>query len=715
MSEESRSVRLRIFGVVAMCLFAAMFARLWYLQVLEREELQLEALGNVVESVYEQAPRGRILDRDGRVLVDNKVVQVVTIDPRVLADELDADEREEMYLRLAVAVSRSGRLTKLDAVEDEVLDPEYGPFDDIPVAVDVDPQLLVFIGERPDEFPGVEVVQQTVRSYPFGNLAAHLLGYVGPITLDEFEAANTSIDPTEPEAKTYQLSDDVGKTGIERIFEDQLRGVPGERRYVVNDVGRIIDELPGRQAIPGNDVWLTIDIDVQALAERELADGLDRARDQRAKAGEAAFEAAAGSVVAIDPRDGGVVAMASFPTYDPAEFVNGISTRQFEQLTAEENYSPILNRAIQGTYAPGSTFKLVTSVAAMEQGIIGPSPPGLIEVDGGYLDTGTYLLPGCDEESGTCEFTSPYSGGGRSVTLRDALVVSSDTYYYRIGGEGFFRLPRPEDEGIQATARAMGLGTSSGVQLPYERAGVVPDREYFDEQYAAGVFLRDGDQWYAGDTINLSIGQGDLLVTPLQLANVYATFGNGGRLHQPNIAAKVTAADGTVVREFGPRVLRDLEIPAEITDPILDGLNGVTRTGAIYNGTASEAFGDVGFPLDRWPVAGKTGTAERDGKADTSLFAAFGPADYPGLGIDVPGEPELAVAVVMEEAGFGSVAAAPVSARIMEPVATGAVPRARTTDEVSALIADAALDAAGDPDAEGSVGDEGAADGEAES
>jgi len=390
-----------------------------------------------------------------------------------------------------------------------------------------------------------------------------------------------------------------------------------------------------------------------------------------------------------------VLAMASFPTYDPSEFVNGISFRQFEQLTAEENYSPILNRAIQGTYAPGSTFKLVTAYAALEAGIIGPSPPGLIEVDGGYADTGTYTLPRCDDESGSCEFSSPWAGRGtRSVTLRDALTVSSDTYFYRLAGEGFFPRPRGEDEGIQEAARALGLGSRTGVQLPYEGAGVVPDRDYYDVQYDAGVFLRDGDQWFAGDTINLSIGQGSLQVTPIQLANVYATFANGGRLHQPNVATKVTGRDGRIDTEFGPRVLRELEITESTRTPILDGLSGVARVGAIYAGTASSAFADVGFPISSWSAAGKTGTAEVNGKADTSLFVAFGPSDYPGLGVDEPGEPEIALAIVMEEAGFGSVAAAPAAARILEAVATDTVPVARTVDEIEQVVQAAADEAA---------------------
>ncbi len=695
--DDAGRLRLRIFAFVALSLFGALVARLWYLQGIETEVLQAEALTNVLEPVFEEAPRGRILDRNGRVLVDNEVVQVVTVDRNVVASMGD-EERFDLYHRLAVAISRSGRLTKVTSIEQEVADPAYGPFDDVAVAVGVDPGLLVFLGERPELFPGVRVVQRTVRSYPYGNLAAHLLGYVGPITRSEWEAANAVIDFSEPDAKTYQLNDEIGKTGVERIFEDELRGVPGVRFLEVDNRGEVIRERVelGREPRPGNDVWLTIDVDLQARAEAELAGGLDRARDRVADAGEPRFAAEAGSVVAIDPRDGGVLAMASFPTYDPSEFINGISTAQFELLTSPDNYSPILNRAIQGNYAPGSTFKVVTALAAVTQGVLGPDSE-LGDVDTRLPDAGVYVYPFCEDEfeaADTCLFESPRKGlPEASFDLAEAITVSSDVYFYRLGGEGFWRRPAgPDgDEGIQATARSLGLGAGSGVQLPYERAGVVPDRDYFDLQAERGVFLRDGSQWFAGDTINLAIGQGDVLITPVQLANVYATVANGGRLHQPNIAVKVVTAGGDLVREFGPRVLRDLELPPGTLDPIVDGLLGVPRRGGV-TGTAWLAFEGSGFPLARWPVAGKTGTAEVDGRADTSLFAAWGPNDHRVLGIDVPGDPEIALAVVLEEAGFGSTAAAPVAAAILEPLATDSLPRALTQDELAARDREAAAE-----------------------
>ena len=700
---ERQGFRLHVVGIVAVCLVAALFARLWYLQVLESEELQTAAATNILRVVYTEAPRGRVFDAKGRILVDNRVVQVVTIDRLEFRAGLDDSEQREVLEELAETISRSGRLTKVRHIEERLASLEFGPFDKVPVAIDINPDLLLYLGERPDLFPGVSVEERTVRSYPYGELAAHLLGYVGPLTESEYLAQRAQIDPTDPLAKTYQPGDEIGKTGVERIFESQLRGVPGVRIFEVNRLEEIVKvhHDKGRQPMPGNDVHLTVDLDVQSLLERELRRGLDEARRQESPEDDPDapdFVASAGAAVALDPRDGSILAMASFPTFDPRDFVNGISQRLFNDLTATENFSPILNRSIQGLYAPGSTFKVVTAYAALSQGVVGADVSSLIAVDEFYNDTGTYRYPFCVEESDTCVFESPYCCE-RGVDLRDAITVSSDTYFYRLGGEGFFVRRSPLDEGIQESARAFGLGSHTGIPLPHERAGVVPDKEYYDYQFEQGVFLRGGDQWFAGDTINLAIGQGNLLATPLQMANLYAVLASEGKVHQPNIATRVTDRDGEVLEEFGPRLVRELDWTAQVARPLLDGLNGVTAynlpssTGgeALLRGTAYEAFnlpgeGGVNFPLDAWPVAGKTGTAEKRGEADYAWFAAFGPATWPERGYRHT--PEVVVAMVLEQAGFGGDVAAPAVARVLLPIATDTVERARTAREVDACYAE---------------------------
>ena len=706
------ALRMRVFAFVAIVLFGGLVARLWYLQGIEaqQEEFERQATTNTLTQVYEEAPRGRILDRAGRVIVDNEIVEVVTVD-RGIIDDLDPEVRDDLFLRLAVAVSRSGRLTKVSDIEAQYNDPSFGPFERVPVAVDVNPELFVFLEERPDTFPGVDVIEQTVRSYPYGSVAAHVLGYVGPITRAEWEVRNAEIErdwegrdiPLAGEEgdrpKTYQLNDEIGKTGVESIFEDELRGTPGIRWLEVDASRRVVDEYEelAQPPVPGNDVWLSIDLDLQALAEQELREGLDRARINglnNPQPGEPPIVASAGSVVALDPRNGDLLAMASFPTYEPADFVNGISSTQFQELISEDNFSPILNRAIQGTYAPGSTFKLVTSLAALEEGVIGDGDEALWTAGHRYSDVGTYTYSGCVAESSTCEFSSPWAGRGvRNVNLAEALTVSSDTYYYELAGEGFWLREGADedgllrDEGIQKWSRLLGLGVDSGIQLPYERSGAVPDRDYYDQQFDAGVFSIDGSGWFAGATILLSIGQGEMLVTPLQLANTYATFANGGVLHQPNVATRITDQDGNTVREFGPRVLRDLDIPPEFHDPIEEGLVGVTmQSTQVGRGTAYSVFANADFNLWDWPVAGKTGTAEVKTaetilKADTSLFAAYGPVYRDGATVAPDVEADLAIAVILEESGFGSDAAAPVAAEIFEKWPTDTVPVVRSLDE----------------------------------
>ncbi|MFT5202202.1 MAG: penicillin-binding protein 2 [Candidatus Aldehydirespiratoraceae bacterium] len=677
--EDTGRIRLRVYAFVVLILFGALFTRLWYLQGIESEGFREAAEAQVLREVFEEAPRGRILDRSGRVIVDNKVVDVVTIDKAAL-DGMSDEAQMEMFHSLAVAISRSGRPTKLDSIVDEMNSVQYDSFDVVPVAVDVDPSLLVFIGERPTAFPGVDVETRTVRSYPFGSLAAHVLGYVGPVTLGELQASNERIDEAAAGSKAYQLSDEIGKTGIERIFEDVLRGVPGVRYIEVDSVGRVVRERTefSRAPVPGHDLFLTIDIDLQAMAEAELESSLAARRGRTDDFGNV-FVSPAGSVVATDPVTGELLAMASFPTYSPSDFVNGISFAQWEQLNSPDNYKPIWNRAIQENYAPGSTFKPIPAFAALEAGYLDPDSPIVEARDGRIEDRGVYTLPQCRtdfEASDTCLFRSPREGlPPETFSLVQALSASSDVFFYKLAAEGFYPEPvrGPEgDEAMQEMARRFGLGETTAVQLPFETAGAVPDRDYFDLKASQGVFVRDGSQWFPGDTVLLSIGQGEMLLTPIQLANVYATIANDGELLQVSTASKIVSHDGELITEFGPRVLRDLELdPAHLAEVEL-GLLGVPKRTSV-DGTAWRAF--EGFDLVAWPVAGKTGTAEVDGKADTSLFVGYGPV-LPGR------DPEIAVAVVLEESGFGSAVAAPVARDLLEAWATDSIPTARTTDEV---------------------------------
>jgi penicillin-binding protein 2 len=670
--------RLRFLGVAVLSLFVALFARLWYLQVLTAEEADAIATANATRVIPIPAGRGRIFDAQGRVLVDNRVSTVVAVNPqqleRAMPDEVD---RREMFTRLAVEINRAGALVKTADLESAYRNPSYSPYADVPIAYDVSEDLLVFVAERADQFPGVTVREATIRSYPFGELAAHVLGWIGSINREEWEARRDH-------PKSYQLNDEIGKGGVEQMFEDELRGVPGRRIVEVDARGRLVRERPDLYVAPqpGNDVHLAIDVDVQAVAEAELAQAVRIARRQKPKPGDPPFLAPGGSVVVLDPSDGKVVAMASYPTYNPNDAIGGFPRALYDQLTDPQNGTPLLNRAVQGAYPPGSTFKPVTAVAALREGVFGSWVPFL--PDQPQYDPGTYTLRSCfytgdDREQiqkAGCVFNNAGKTPHAGVDLPRSLTVSSDWYYYQLGeafwvGDGFNR------NAIQDTAREFGLGERSGIQLPFggEVAGRVPTPEDRREQHEANPDAFPNGEWFSGDNVNLSIGQGDLLVTPLQLANLYAILANGGTRYAPQLVREVhrrTPDGGVEIAEFGARVLGDVDLPEEQLQPIIEGLLGVTTVGGVDGGTAYGAFhgqgpGAVAFPVGSFPVVGKTGTAEKktatSAKADYSLFAGFGP--WP--------EPRYVAVAVLEEAGFGSRVAAPLVARVLEPIARGTI------------------------------------------
>ena len=412
---------------------------------------------------------------------------------------------------------------------------------------------------------------------------------------------------------------------------------------------RVLENL-SKPPIRGDDVWLTVDIGVQSLAEDLLAQGLQDARDRVTRTGNHPNRGTGGAVVVTDPRNGDVIAMASYPTYDPADFVNGISTSRWAYLNDKANGEAILNRAIQGEYAPGSTFKLVTAAAALTTGLRQPYAP--------FVDTGSFTIEDC---TGQCTFRNAGSRAYGTVDLPEAITVSSDAYFYSIGADFWNNRGRLGEEALQEVAREFGFDQQTGVPLPSEADGRIPTPEQRKRQYDAnpGLFLERN--WFTGDNVNMAIGQGDVAVTPIQLANAYATFANGGTRFAPNIATKVTRGGNPdlVTRTFEPRINGTVSLPPEVRTPILDGLVGVT---ADPHGTAHSTF--VGFPLDSYPVAAKTGTAQVKGKADTAVFSAFGPVN----------DPQYEVAIIMEESGFGGTSAAPV-ARALFDVFAGITPK----------------------------------------
>ncbi|WP_419919238.1 penicillin-binding protein 2 [Candidatus Poriferisocius sp.] len=677
MSPESLRLRLSFLGLLALLAFGALVARLWFLQVMSSEEFEVQATQNTIRLVYEPAPRGRIFDRKGNVLVDNGESLVVTVDRVIFDTKFDTDEQEALVLRLAKEISRTGRLTKVFEINRALEDPRYGPLDSVPVADDVTEHFEIVLAERSDEFPGVDTEIRSVRTYPYGDLAAHVLGYVSLISEEQYEQVADN-------PKSYRRNDEIGQTGVEASFEPLLRGTPGYTRMEVDNLGdpiRIIEKI---DPVAGADVHLTLDIDIQGMAEKELLAALAAAR-QRAgtEEGDLPFNAPAGAMVVMDPNGAEILAMASFPTYEPGEFVKGFSDERWAELQDPNNHQPLNNRALSGIYSPGSTFKLFTAYAAMNSGVLGPR--GVLGPYTLYEDTGSFVVPSCDEELiASCTFNNAEGAVYGPVDLARAITVSSDVYFYYLA-DTMDRTDRFDRESIQRTARLFGFGAQAGIALGGEGAGRVPSPS---EAEAAG------EPWRTGDSIVLAIGQGVLGVTPIQLANGYAAFANGGTLYAPKVVDRVeNPVTGEVLQSFADRVLNRIYMPSSIRQPILQGLLGVTSD---LDGTAYFAF--EGFPHEDWSVAGKTGTAEVVGKADYSLFAAFGPNP----------NPEYVAVAVMEEAGFGAHVAAPAVRRLLEPIATGTVQAVRTIDDLADL--GQSMDTGGD----GEGGDGTGGDGEGE-
>jgi penicillin-binding protein 2 len=635
MIPESPRVRMSVLGIVVFALFASLFARLYYLQVMTPGQYQVAAQANRVRVVPVEAPRGRILDRNGKVLVDNRISVQITIDRTVLKD-LPADKRAAVLTAVAEGLARSGTPKTVEQLEQDLANPRFGPFVPVPVAGEagVPEELKIWIDEHESELPGVRAERVAVRRYPYGQLAAHVLGYTGPIIDEEYKAKVGS-------SKRYTLNDEIGKYGVEQVYEDDLRGTPGSRSIEVDAQNHPVRVIGETEPIPGDDVILNLDIDVQAQAEQALQSGLAIAKNRPCQGCDAPPKGAVGSTVVLDPKTGGVIAMASFPTFNPAAFVDGISDAEWNYLTAPENNAPLNNWAIQGQYAPGSTFKPFTAVSALEAGLITP--------DTTVYDDGVYKVPDCSGDS--CTF---HNDGDRSygvVDLRRSLTVSSDFYYYGLGAR--FWSEQARLGGPEANANLLkrfGFDADTGIDLSSEQAGRIPSPDWL-ASFCEQITCED-PAWRTGRSVIMAIGQGEVLLTPLQIASGYATIGNGGTVWQPHVAKEIR--DGVtkqLKRTIEPKQVGAVRIAPEWRAALVDGLVGVTTRAG---GTAVGAF--RGFPSDTYPVAAKTGTAQVPGKAPSAVFGAFAPAN----------DPQYAVSVLLEESGYGGSVAAPVARRLFD-------------------------------------------------
>ena len=624
------------FGVMALvvgCALLVLAGRLTFVQVVSSPGYQDIATGNRVRVIETPAPRGRILDVQGQVLAGSRPSYTVTLDWEALID-LGTSGRRSLFVTAADELTQAGHEVDWEAIEDTFERARRQALEPVVLAEDVSPELWVLLTER--DLPGIAVTPRPVRTYPFGTAGGHTIGYLGTVE-DQLEADALN----RPESQhRYRPGSTIGRGGLERIFERQLRGVPEIRQVEVDSRNRVVRTIEvTQQAEPGNDLHLTINVDLQLEAEAALADQL------AATSTDPDTPAPAGSFVALDPSDGAVVALASFPAIDPSEFVFGLSAQASERLLTDPD-DPFLNRAVDGLYPAGSTFKPVPAYAALTSGL-----RGQFEI---WEDQGTYRLSGCRVTADTkgCVFQNARGVVMGPLALGEALTRSSDTYFYSIGERFWLERDSYGDEIMQQVATRFGLGSPTGVELPGEASGRVPGpvQRQADHDAFPDAFPQPG--WFSGDNVNLAIGQGDLLVTPLQLANMYATLGAEGARFQPRLVNRLThGLTGATVLDFAPRSVADPDMDGSALTAVVDGLLGVPT-----EGTGASAF--QGFPHDRFTFAAKTGTAEVNGQADIALFAGFGP--WP--------EPRYAFAVVLEEAGFGGVAAAPVARRFLDRV-----------------------------------------------
>jgi penicillin-binding protein 2 len=629
---ENVTLRLAIFGILMVAAFVALFSRLWFLQVLAAGDYEQLAQENRVRFVHSEPPRGRILDRNGVVIAENRTSLAVTIDRQIL-------ERRRQRKR---TVEQLSALLDVPAkqIMERLLDGTVSPYKPVAVVNDVNEDDAAVIEENHEDFPGVDIEELPVRQYPESSLAAHILGYVNEISPEQLESDHfKSVRPA------YAAGDIVGHAGVEYSYDRFLRGEPRIEKVIVNSSGDVIGSKLAQEERPGYDLVLAMDSEIQHVTEDALEAGVNAARG-------AGYGAPGGAAVVMDPNNGDILAMASFPDYDPRILADGITTKEFKTLNDPEQ-NAWLDRAIQAQRPPGSTFKVVTAGAAMASGVAGPYDA--IECPGSRV----YPPEGGLGSEEFNNWTSKYFG---YIGFATSLEISCDTFYYELGWRMEERFGPPESRGgdgterFQRYARRTGFDHETGIDLPNEAEGRVPDKKWCNAFRKDNVGCFDG--WLPGFTVNMSIGQGDLIVTPMQMAVAYSAIANGGTVWQPHVAAGLATtndeAEVDLLRPIRDKKVTELPLDAVQLGVIHEGLELVI-SGA--EGTAAGAF--AGFPLDQFPLAGKTGTAEVDsGARNDAWFVSYGPSDAP----------EYVVAVFVEDAGHGGESAAPIARQIYEGI-----------------------------------------------
>ena len=667
------ALRVAIIGTCALVMFAIIFFRLWFLQVLSGNQYLAEASVNYQRDIPIQPERGEILDRDGHVMVSSAPVPTVEISapdlpvPVTIAEMsagYDRPPRQDaiLYRKLARVLSMSGKATSchvdgkdkppLGTLDTLRLSPiaclvaqgvANVPYDNVTIQQDAAKDVQYYLAERQTQFPGVVVQQEYLRQYPFGTLAAQLFGTVGPISC----VSKSDCELKQAHFKGVPETAIVGQSGLEYEYDAYLRGKEGEERVRVNSLGQFEGYDTPTQPIAGENLQLSIDSQLQQVGQNALQTSIDT------------NGGAGGAFVAMDPQNGQVYAMGSNPTFNPSVFTHPMTQAQYDQEFGPSSGDPLINRAIQSAGPTGSTFKVITATAALESGDW--------LVDNTYDDTGQFCIDGeCRRNSGGAAYGV--------VNLEQAIQVSDDDFFYNLGA--LTNNPAPQGGPVQSWAAQFGIGRKTGIDLPGEVSGTRPtpawranenklEQECDDAtgpfkglaKHApggCGLAIYPFEPWTVGDNINMAVGQGDVQVTPLQLAVVYSALANGGTIVTPHVGEDIQSADGTILQKIDPGPRRHLDINPEYLDTILAGLRAAASQSG---GTSADVMGN--FPE---PVYGKTGTAQYINpttlvETDYAWYACFVPATATSK--------PIVVVVWVEKGGFGDVASAPVARQIL--------------------------------------------------
>lgn len=590
--------RLKVYGIIIIVIFFVLVFRLGYLQIIRGAEYRDLAEGNRMRIIPQAAPRGLVSDRNGILLIGNRPAFSVSV------MQISSKEDFENTLTQLAQILEISR----EEIDNKIKQQKRRLFEPIKIATDVDLTTITKIEERKPHLAGVIIDTEAIRYYPYDDFATHVLGFVGEINAKELERM-------KKQEKDYQIGDTIGKMGIEQVLDEQLKGKRGGRRVEVDAWGNLISTQGEVAPVPGNQVRLTIDTKIQKAAEDGLTENMERIKRQYPNA-------KTGAVVAMDIKSGEILALTSKPGFNLNWFAGRITTEQLNEIN-NSPLKPYNNRAISSAYPPGSTFKPITALAGLKNGTVNPNEY--------FYDPGVYWVGGHP-------FRCWYRSGHGSLNLVDGLKHSCNIVFYEIG-------MRTGIDGIAAMARDFGLGEKTGIVLPGEAKGIVPDPNWKAEAYKKG--LTRYSTWFKGDTINISIGQGDHLYTPIQLVRMVSALANGGKVLEPQLISSVIDNNGEEVFRVAPKIVKQAAVSQDQLDLIRQGMKAVASEG----GTAGSAF--RGFPIQ---TAGKTGTAQNSHGDNHAWFIGYAPAD----------DPQIAVVVLIEQGGSGSGAAAPVARKVYE-------------------------------------------------